>query len=106
MSVKIFDISKQIHVALLEKYFKFKTLACISLPVRLLSGIFAVYLVYSGFGVWAFIYYNLAQAALLSFTLCLFSGYSVKFQFSSKALKDLLPLGIQFSATRLLNTLS
>jgi O-antigen/teichoic acid export membrane protein len=107
MSVKIFLISlSRIHVALLEKYFKFKRLACISVPVRLLSGIFAVYLVFSGFGIWAFIYYNLVQAALLSFALFLFSGHKVKFQFSTKALKDLLPLGIQFSVTRLLNTLS
>ena len=101
ISVKIFVISlSRIHIALLEKYFKFKTLF-ISFPVRLVSGIWAVYLVYSGFGIWSYIYYNLAQAILLSLTLFLFSGYKVKFYLSTRALKNLLPLGIQFSATRL-----
>jgi O-antigen/teichoic acid export membrane protein len=107
MSVKIFIISlSRIHVALLEKYFKFKKLAYISSPVRLVSGILAVFLVYSGFGIWSYIYYNLAQAIFLSLALFLFSGYQVKFHLSTTALKNLLPLGIQFSATRLLNTLS
>ena len=49
MSFKIFVISlSRIHVALLEKNFKFKTLAYISIPARLSSGIFAIYLVYKG----------------------------------------------------------
>ena len=107
MSLKIFLISfSRIHVALLEKYYKFKTLALISAPVRLFSGSLAVFLVYSGFGFWSYIYYNLVQAALLSAALFSFSGYKVKLHLSNECLKRLLPLGIQFSATRLLNTLS
>ena len=107
MSLKIFLISfSRIHVALLEKYYKFKTLALISAPVRLFSGSLAVFLVYSGFGFWSYIYYSLVQAALLSAALFSFSGYKVKLHLSNECLKRLLPLGIQFSATRLLNTLS
>lgn len=107
MSIKIFVISlSRIHVALLEKYFKFKRLTCISSPARLASGALAVYLVYSGFGIWSYIYYNLAQAILLSLALLLFSGFKVQFNLSLECLKNLLPLGVQFSATRLLNTLS
>ena len=107
MSIKIFVLSlSRIHVALLEKYFKFKRLALISSPVRLASGSIAVYLVYSGLGIWSYVYYNLTQAILLSLALFLFSGIKVKFDFSLQCLKKLLPLGVQFSATRLLNTLS
>ncbi len=107
LSIKIFLISfSRIHVALLEKHFNFKRLVCISVPVRISCGILAIYLVYSGFGIWSYIYYNVAQAALLSTALFLFSGYNVKFYLSAECLQKLLPLGIQFSATRLLNTLS
>ena len=107
MSLKIFLISfSRIHIALLEKYFNFKRISLISAPVRLSSGLLAVFLVYSGFGIWSYIYYNVVQAALLSTALFLFSGYKVKLHLSIECLKELLPLGIQFSATRLLNTLS
>lgn len=107
MSLKIFLLSfSRTHIALLEKYFKFKKLFFIAAPVRLSGGLLAIYLVYSGFGIWSYIYYNLVQAALLSAALFLFSGYKVKLYLSNECLKKLLPLGIQFSATRLLNTLS
>lgn len=107
MALKIFLISfSRIHVALLEKYFNFKRLALISSPIRLFCGILAIYLVFSGFGVWSYVYYNLAQSALLSLALFFFSGHKVNFYLSTKCLKNLLPLGIQFSATRLLNTIS
>ena len=107
MSLKIFFIAfSRIHIALLEKEFNFKRFTQISVPVRFISGSIGIVLVFQGFGVWAYIYYNLLQALLTSLAFRTFSGHKPKLQFSYLQFKEMLPLGFQFSTTRILNVFS
>ena len=107
MSLKIILIAfSRIHIALLEKEFNFKRFTQISIPVRFISGSIGIVLVFQGLGIWAYIYYNLLQALLTSLAFRTFSGHKPKLQFSYLKFKEMLPLGFQFSTTRILNVFS
>ena len=107
MSLKIFLIAfSRIHIALLEKEFNFKRFTQISIPVRFISGSIGIVLVFQGLGIWAYIYYNLLQALLTSLAFLIFSGHKPKLRFSYLKFTEMLPLGFQFSATRILNVFS
>jgi PST family polysaccharide transporter len=90
--------------AMLQREMKFQKLATIEVMSYLFGyGLVAISLGHLGFGLWALIYAQIAQASINSLGYLLRAPHILKLGFDRRAIADLIGFGIFFSAGRLGN---
>ncbi|MDC6366863.1 MULTISPECIES: lipopolysaccharide biosynthesis protein [Flavobacteriaceae] len=82
----------------------FKLLAKVNLITVTISGLVAIYLAYTGFGVWALVYQTLLKSLFTVLLLWFLVKWTPKFQFSKSSFKELFSYGSKLLAGSLLNT--
>jgi|TARA_B110001469_G_C9642673_1_gene323625 teichuronic acid exporter len=82
----------------------FKTLAKINVTSILASGIFAIYLAYLGYGVWALVLRQVLNSVINVFLLWIFSKWKPSFVFSKESFKNLFGFGSKLLAAGLYAT--
>lgn len=83
----------------------FKTMAKVNVVSVIISGIFAVILAYSGFGVWALVFQNLLRAIISVLMLWYLSRWKPSLKFSSESFKALFGFGSKLLVAGLIATL-
>jgi len=78
-----------VKVALLLKAMNLRTIAAIQLASTVLSGVLAIYLASTGFGVWSLVAFNVASAIFYVLALWIVTPWRPDFSFQWDALKDL-----------------
>lgn len=76
----------------------FKTLAKVNIISVIFSGVIAIYLAYTGFGVWSLVYRQLINSIVSVILLWYFSKWKASFVFSKKSFKDLFGYGSKILA--------
>ncbi|HYB59529.1 MAG TPA: MOP flippase family protein [Candidatus Acidoferrales bacterium] len=78
-----------VKAALLQKAMDFRKLAAAQLTGIVLSGIVAIYIAFSGFGVWSIVAMYVVNAIVYAATLWIITPWRPNFSLQWKALKDL-----------------
>ena len=90
-----------IHEGRLQRTFGFKTLSIRGMVANLISGVFALWLAYAGYGVWSLVAQRLlASVAILVITLVAFP-WIPRFRFNSAYAKEQLVFGSKMFGTDL-----
>jgi O-antigen/teichoic acid export membrane protein len=84
----------------------FKLITKINLITVLISGLIAIYLAYSGYGVWALVYQTLIKSILMVFLYWLAIKWRPIFIFSNASFKTLFAFGSRLLASSLLNSVT
>lgn len=100
--VPILSAFRQVHVAQLTKTLQFKRLALASFPSTVISGGLAIYLAYSGYGVWALVAQSLVQQICVSIFVCGVSQWHPHFQFSFASIRTMFAFGSKMAAAGLI----
>ena len=91
---------------ILVKKVDFKTQAKVSLISNLISGLMAIYLVFSGFGIWSLVLYNLSASFFKSLLLWFYTRWFPLLIFKIKSFKDLFNFGSKLLVSGLIDTIS
>lgn len=81
----------------------FKTIAKINASAIVLSGLFAVYLAYNGFGVWSLVLQYLSRSVLLLIFFTISNRYKYQLSFSKESFNSLFKFGSNLMISNLLN---
>ncbi|MEH6679316.1 MAG: lipopolysaccharide biosynthesis protein [Sediminicola sp.] len=84
----------------------FKSIAKVNFLATMLSGIFAVYLAYVGYGAWALVMQTLAKTILMAIFMWFQLKWMPKFIFSKSSFLGLFAFGHKLLLTSLLGTIS
>ena len=82
----------------------FKTLTKINFIATIISGIIAVYLAYTGFGVWALIIQTLAKSTIMAILVWFYNKWRPSLVFSRSSFISLFRFGSNILISSLLNT--
>lgn len=93
-----------VQSARMSRELNFKLQTQITIPAILISGIIAIILAYSGFGVWSLTAKMIVLAFLSSAFYWLLGKYQPAFQFSWVSIKPLFKFGYKLTLAGLLNT--
>lgn len=93
----------QIHLSQLSKALKFRSILLASFPAICISGIVAIYLALTGWGVWALVVKALLQQTLTTTFLWLTSPWRPTMEFSSKSILSMLPYGSRLAVSGFLD---
>lgn len=102
--IVIFDALGRIHQSQLTRKLHFKKLVKVTLIPALVSGVLAIYLAVSGWGVWALVIQMLVQSALYAIFLWFVSPFRPALIFSFTSLQSLFSYGSKMALAGLLNT--
>ncbi len=83
----------------------FKTLTKINLIATLLSGGVAIYLAYSGYGVWSLVFQTIIKSFSTLIFMWFFLRWKPKWLFSKSSIKSLFSFGSKLLASSLLNVI-
>lgn len=89
--------------AMLKKSLNFKKLFYAHLLSVVLSGIFAVYLASSGYGVWSLLWRTISMNLIVTLFLWIGSSYRPKFRFSKERFRGFMNYALPLLATKVLN---
>ena len=92
-----------VQTALFTKAMNFKYIAIIETSTVFISGLAAIFLAYSGFGVWTLIWQQILFASLNILLLWFFSNWKPKFIFNWQKIKELLGFGLNLTGATFLN---
>lgn len=92
--------------ALLQRRLAFRQLAARSFVAQLLSGALAIYLAFTGWGVWALVGHGLGEAVFGVIMLWSVSGWRPGFAVRWKAFRELFAFGVNIMGFKLLNLTS
>ncbi len=92
-----------VQVALFTKELNFKPLAIVEILAVAISGIAAVVLAFSGFGVWSLVWYQVISSFVTVFFLWNFSSWRPKLLFRWQRVKELLGFGLNLTGFNLVN---
>jgi O-antigen/teichoic acid export membrane protein len=92
-----------VQYSLFQKNLNFKTIAVIDLLSILLSGIIAVILAFSSYGIWSLVWQSLFFAFFQSFFSWIFSSWHPKLSFDIKALKELMNFSLNMLGFNTIN---
>ncbi|TVZ13848.1 lipopolysaccharide biosynthesis protein [Maribacter sp. MAR_2009_72] len=81
----------------------FKTIAKINSSAIILSGLFAIFLAYNGFGVWALVFQYLSRSVLMLLFFTISNTYKYRIYFSKSSFKNLFKFGSNLMVSNLLN---
>ena len=91
--------------ALLTVDIDFRTQAKASLTAAMVSGAVGIAMAYSGFGVWAIVWFQLTNQAVNCLLLWLLSKWRPRWLFSWRSFRELFSFGSKLAASALLETL-
>ena len=101
----IFNSLVVVQRALLTIQLDFKTQAKASLAGAVISGVIGIWMAYVGFGVWAIVWQQLINLAVITILLWILSHWKPIWAYSWKSFKDLFNFGSKLLASGLLDTL-
>lgn len=81
----------------------FKSVAKVNFSATLLSGAFAIYLAYEGYGVWALIWQAITRAVLTLIFTWILTKWKMSFRFSWKSFRSMFSYGSNLLVSSLLN---
>lgn len=90
----------------LMKRMEVKQIAIADTIALSVSGVLAIALAFSGFGVWSLVWQYVTQSLLKTGWLWLTGGWLPKLRFSRASLKEILPVGASVFSSSFLNTVS
>lgn len=91
--------------ALLTVKIDFKTQAKASLSAAIVSGIVGITMAYTGYGVWAIVWYQLTNLALNVSLLWIFSKWRPVWSYSWKSFRELFGFGSKLALSGILDTI-
>jgi len=94
-----------IQSTILTKRIDFKLQAKISIIASLLSGIVAINMAYTGWGVWSLVALTLLKYAISSLLLWYWNNWTPVWHFSKKSFKELFPFGSKLLVSGLIDTI-
>jgi PST family polysaccharide transporter len=94
------------QTALLQRRLAFRQLAARSFVAQLLSGAVAIYLAYTGWGVWALVAHSLGEAVFGVIMLWSVSGWRPGFHVTWRAFRELFLFGVNIVGFKLVNLTS
>jgi PST family polysaccharide transporter len=94
------------QTALLQRRLAFRQLAVRSFVAQLLSGALAIYLAYTGWGVWALVAHSLGEAAFGVVMLWSVSGWRPGLHVTWRAFRELFLFGVNIVGFKLVNLTS
>ncbi len=103
--VLIIDSLTLIQRTILTKRIDFKLQARISVIASLGSGVIAIIMAYSGFGVWSLVAQRIAKESLNSIFLWLWNRWKPLLVFSKQSFKELFGFGSKLLASGLIDTI-
>jgi len=107
--VRVFGLSvffgalSSVQESYIQKHFLFKKLFFISLTVVILSGFIGIYLAFSGFGIWALLWQQLANVFFMCVFMLFIIPWKPAFYFSFTKAKKLLNFGYKVLIANLLD---
>lgn len=101
----IFNSLSVVQRALLTVNLDFKTQAKASLVGALISGSIGIYMAYVGLGVWAIVWQQISNIAIITLLLWILSRWKPIWGYSWKSFKDLFGFGSKLLASGLLDTI-
>ena len=101
----VFNSLVVVQRALLTIKLDFKTQAKASATGAIVSGILGIWMAYSGFGVWAIVWQQLSNLAVITILLWILSHWKPIWAYSWKSFKELFGFGSKLLASGLLDTL-
>ncbi|MDX1766552.1 MAG: lipopolysaccharide biosynthesis protein [Arenibacter troitsensis] len=102
--VLIINSFSLIQGTLLTKKLNFKTPAIISIFASTLSGLFAIYLAYNGYGVWSLVLLSLTKQSIWAILLWFTSSWRPSLIYSTNSFKELFSFGYKLLIASLINT--
>ena len=91
--VVIINSLYSIQSAYISRKLHFKRAFLVSLPSTIVSYVIAIYMAYSGYGIYSLIFQNLISCGLISFFLCFVSKWNFSLNFSFDRLLSILSFG-------------
>ena len=95
-----------VSVALEQRELKYKKLSTIKLCSLFVSGLIAIILAVSGFGVWSLIWQHISQESVLALGYCWLIKWRPRFIFSMTSFKKLVSFGVHVTSINLINFFS
>lgn len=102
--VLIINSFSLIQGTLLTKKLNFKTPAIISIFASTLSGLFAIYLAYNGYGVWSLVLLSLTKQSIWAILLWFTASWRPSLIYSTNSFKELFSFGYKLLIASLINT--
>ncbi|MCK0136979.1 lipopolysaccharide biosynthesis protein [Arenibacter sp. S6351L] len=102
--VLIINSFSLIQGTLLTKKLNFKTPAIISIFASTLSGLFAIYLAYNGYGVWSLVLLSLTKQSIWAILLWFTASWRPSLIYSRNSFKELFSFGYKLLIASLINT--
>lgn len=103
--VLIIDSLTLIQKTILTKRVDFKLQAKISIIASVVSGVIAIYMAYSGYGVWSLVAQRLLKQGINSLFLWIWNRWRPLFVFSIESFKELFGFGSKLLVSGLIDTL-
>ncbi|MDE5998333.1 MAG: lipopolysaccharide biosynthesis protein [Muribaculaceae bacterium] len=101
----VFNSLGVVQRALLTVKLDFKTQAKASFVGAILSGIIGISMAYTGFGIWAIVWQQLSNLAIVTIILWILSHWKPVWVYSWKSFKELFGFGSKLLASGLLDTI-
>ncbi|MDE6382500.1 MAG: lipopolysaccharide biosynthesis protein, partial [Muribaculaceae bacterium] len=101
----VFNSLVVVQRALLTVRIDFKTQAKASFTAALLSGAVGITMVYTGFGVWSIVWFQISNLAVNAAMLWLLSGWRPGLIYSWKSFRELFGFGSKLALSGIINTL-
>lgn len=92
-----------VQTALFTKELKFKPLAIIEILAVVISGTVAIFLAFSGFGIWSLVWQQVISSFVIVIFLWRFSSWIPKFLFQWQRVKELLRFGLNLTGFNFAN---
>ena len=101
----VFNSLVVVQRALLTVRIDFKTQAKASFTAAVLSGAVGITMVYTGFGVWSIVWFQISNLAVNAAMLWLLSGWRPGLMYSWKSFRELFGFGSKLALSGIINTL-
>lgn len=100
----VFNSLVVVQRALLTVRLDFKTQAKASLSGAVISGVVGIWMAYAGFGVWAIVWQQISNLAIITVILWILSKWKPVWAYSWKSFRELFGFGSKLLASGLLDT--
>lgn len=101
----VFNSFVVVQRALLTVRIDFKTQAKASFVAAITSGAVGITMVYTGFGVWSIVWFQISNLAVNAIMLWLLSGWRPRFLYSWESFRELFGFGSKLALSGIINTL-
>lgn len=102
-AIFVIDAARAVHVAKIQREFRYRSFALRSVVAGVVSGAGAVALAYAGAGVWSLVFQRLSFAVAMTLTTWWVAGFRPRLVFRSDALAGILRFGMQATLVRFLD---